>query len=512
MKGFMHVVEVILVVLLIFFVFVQFSAIPRISTEWSDVKLKLLGNDLLSSLELQDVNWFNESEVRDVFNRTIPKNIIYNLRLENVMKPKIRIGCLCDDTEYNRLISILSPGWLTVNENNVTFEVVKVDNLTEIFNLDFDVSFFFSHPNLTAHEIPLRNFLRYDKGVMEIFDPLRMDSVQQNVFGLRFSTLNSNSNAIGFSVESEVTDNDIYWIRKYFYHIPKLYENFDNLNQWTTKSGNPAIAMFGDGNSVNLQGTDCGSTNTWIYSNYDQFYEGEINLDVYIEEDGIFYLNFRLDPSTDEAYLASLSNDPSVGYDAFYRMSGSTLTYIGQNASHNTSKDEWHHMKVVVEGNTFRLYNDGLLVASASDLNYNSPGSIGMFHECGEAYVDNVRITFKRDYKFQNFLSANENVTQLDDDKDKMLLLQEVSTLPAAIVNYKVQDGKGRTVWLSGGGDTTTEEQSILIKSLMVWAAGNNYDVLRGDIRRPVVIPFYKTFNKDMLQEVRIVLSLGHLY
>lgn len=512
MKGFMHVVEIILVVILVFFIFAQFSSIPRISTEWPDVKLKLLGSDLLSSLELRGVNWFNESEIKDLLNTTLPKNVIYQLRLENVMKPKIRIGCLCNDTEYNTLLSILSPGWLKINSNNVSFEVTKVNNFSEIFNLDFDVALFFNQEDLTQHEIPLRNFLKHDKGVVEVCDIQSMDSVQQNIFGLNSTQLTSNSNRIKFSDNSKLTDNEIYTIRKYFQHIPRFYENFDSLSQWATKSGNPEIAMFGDGNSLHLQGAECGTTNTWVYSGYNQFYEGEINLDVYIEEGGVFYLNFRLNSSNDESYLAAFSNNSTIGYDSFYRLSGSSITPIGQNTTHITPKNEWHHMRVVVEGNNFELYNDGVLVASASDINYNNPGSIGMFHKCGEAYVDNVRITFKKDYELQNFLGPNENVAQIDGDEDKILLKQIGSSLPASIVNYNIQEGKGRTVWLSGGGGTTTEEQKILIKSLIVWAAGSSYEIVKSNIKRPVVLSFYKTFNKDMLQEVRIVLSLGYLY
>jgi len=509
MKGFMHIVEILLVVVLVFMVFAQFSSIPRISTEWSDVKLKLMGSDLLSSMEMQGVDWFNESELRDKFNKTIPVNVIYNLRLENVVKPKIRIGCFCDNAEFNELVSILSPGWFEINDDNVSFEVIRIGNVTEIFNLDFDVSFFPDYVNLETQEIPLRNFLKYDKGVVEIADLTNMDSVQEDIFGLRFSGLTPNSNDIPFSSESELVDNEIYKVRKYFYHIPIFYEDFEGLNQWGTKSGNPVLTEFGDGKSVKLQGTDCGTTNTWIYTIYDQFYEGEINLDAYMEG-GVFYLNFRLDPSTNQSYLASFSNNSSIGYDSFYRQSGSNIIPIGSNQNHITSGNEWHHMKVVVKGGNFELYNDGELVASASDNTYNSPGSLGIYNRCGESYADNVRTTFKKGYEFQNFLSSSENVTQFGDEVEKIVLVQD-SGVSASVINYRIQEGKGRTVWLSGG-DTSTEEQKILIKSLMAWASGDSYDILKGDINRPVVIPFYKTYNKDMLQEVRIVLAMGYLY
>lgn len=508
MKGFMHVVEIILVILLVFVVFTQFSSIPRISTEWSDVKLKLIGNDLISSLEIQGVDWFGESELEDKFNRTLPKNIIYNLRLENVIKPKIRIGCLCSSEEFDELVLALSPGWFVINEENVTFEIIKVDDLEEIFNLDFDVSLFLNYANLEAHEIPLKNFLSYDKGIAEICDIGERDSVQEEVFGLKFSALTPNSNKIVFSDYSKVVGKEVYILRKYFYHIPIFYESFDNLDQWVTKSGSPVIVDFGYGNNVNLQ---TGAPDTWICSNSNDFSEGGINLDVYIESGGIFFLNFRFDQLTEDSYVAALSTDPSLGYDAFYTHSADhVLTYIGSDQSHTTTPNEWHRMKIVVDGGNFELYNDGEFVASASDSAF-SRGAICMYHQVGEVYADNVRTTFKKNYEFQNFLNSSENVTQLDDDMEKVLLVQD-SGLPAGIINYRIQEGNGRTVWLSGGGNTSTEEQRTLIKSVIAWAAGNKYDILKGDIKRPVIIPLYKTFNRDMLQEVRVVLNLGYLY
>ena len=505
MKGFMHVVEVILVVLLVFFVFTQFSSVRIPSTEWSEVKLRIMGSDILSSLDIQGVDWFNESELREKFDRLLPSNVIHNLRLENVIKPRIRIGCLCDDGEFSQLVSILSPGWFVVNEENITFEVVKVENLSEIFNLDFDVSLFFDCMDLEPYETPLRNFLKHDKGVVEICDLKRNDTIQKNYFGLRFSPLSPNSNTIPFSGQSRIVGSEIYTIRKYFYHIPIFYDSFENLNQWNTKTGNPAVVEFGDGKSVNLQ---AGTENTWIYSDYNDFSSGEINLDVYMES-GIFYLEFGLDPATDEAYVAAFSTDPSFGFDSFYRQSGGpVLTPIGTNASHITTPGEWHHMKVVVEGGNFKLYNDGKLVATASEL--PRTGAIGLRNEGGDAYVDNVRITFEKGHRFQNFLDPSENVTQVDDEEEKILLAQD-SGVSACVINYGVQGGKGRTVWLSAG-ETTPDEQKILIKSLIAWAAGDTYDLLKGEVKEPVVVYLYKTFNKDMLQEVKIVLSLGYLY
>ncbi|MCK4335227.1 MAG: hypothetical protein KAW40_00720, partial [Candidatus Aenigmarchaeota archaeon] len=145
MKGFMHIVEVLLIVLLVFFVFSQFASIPRISDDWSRTKLSLMGSDVLRALEMKGTDWFDKTEVEYELNRTLPKNLVYSVLLENVIKPEIVIGCLCSDSEMNVINDILYPGSFFINDEKVEFEVIRVDDPSELFSLDFDVALVYGY-------------------------------------------------------------------------------------------------------------------------------------------------------------------------------------------------------------------------------------------------------------------------------------------------------------------------------------------------------------------------------
>lgn len=64
-KGFMHIVEVLLIIVLVFFVFTQFASIPSISDEWSRTKLSTLAGDALKTLEAKGVDWFNGTQIEN---------------------------------------------------------------------------------------------------------------------------------------------------------------------------------------------------------------------------------------------------------------------------------------------------------------------------------------------------------------------------------------------------------------------------------------------------------------
>ena len=63
-KGFLHIVEIIIVSLLMFLVISQFSFIPRVQSDWSQSKLYLMGSDLIAMLDINETNWLDEEEVK----------------------------------------------------------------------------------------------------------------------------------------------------------------------------------------------------------------------------------------------------------------------------------------------------------------------------------------------------------------------------------------------------------------------------------------------------------------
>jgi hypothetical protein len=508
MKGFMHVVEILLIVLLVFLVFTQFANIPRISDDWSRTKLSLAGSDMLKALERRGVNWFDKRELEDEFNKTLPENLIYSVLLENVIKPEIKIGCLCDNGEIDTLKEILKPGWFAVNNENVTFEIIKVSDKDGLFSLDFDVVLIYGYEDLSPgqYQYALRNFLSYDKGVVEIFDPQIIDDVQKNIFGLDSGSVNAGTGEIEFSDSSKENGRETNKIYDYFHHIPVFHDTFGNLDQWSVGGNAEISSTQGDPEpSVKLTGN---SESDYMYTRYYRsFGSGDIDFDVYLENGASLFVGFRRAGGYE--YLASLSASASAGYDSFYRKS--PLQSIFSNTSHQTDPNVWNHVKIEVKGGELKLYNNGEKVAEAT-VSLGSPSNITMFNLGGEAYVDNLRFTHEKGYEFENFLEPSENTTQLNNDGNKILIKQTGSNLPACIINYNVEGiGKGRTVWISNNSDYDSGYRT-LVKSLISWAAGDEYRVIRADIKSPVSTHIYKPFNRDMFQNVKIVLELSYIY
>lgn len=507
LKGFMHVVEMLLVILLVLFVFTQFASIPSISADWQKTKLTLMGNDILHTLEASGVDWFNRTEVVNSLNKTLPENIMYSVTIRNAIKPQIKIGCLCSDSELAAVNGMLSPGGFWLNGANTSFEVVKVGSAAELFSLDFDVALVYGYEAFTDPAVyaAMKNFLAYDRGIVEIADLPVMDNTQKAIFGLNSSAQRSDSSGIIFSASSAQNGRETNRIYDYFAHIPLFYDAFRDMSQW---AGDAAVAATGNPPpSVRLTGSGCYTENTFIFTRfYDSFRNGEIDFDVYLANGASVFIGFGKEGGY--TYLASLSSNRSVGYDSFYR--SYPLQVLGSNTSHLTTPLAWHHVKIVAEMSRLTLYNDGEKVASSPATGL-LPSNISISNKCGEAYVDNMRATEPELKELGNFLD-NENTTQISSNQNKILLVQKGTALPACVINYNIEGiGKGRTVWLSNAS-AVSDDHKILVKALIAWAAGDEYKIVGADIKRPVAAYIYRSGGSEMPQTMKIILELGYLY
>jgi len=80
-KGFIHVIEIVVISVLILFAFAQFSYVPSMDTDWTKTKLNLQGNDLLFSLDRSGIDWFDEESVDNALSETLAQNVIYRVML-----------------------------------------------------------------------------------------------------------------------------------------------------------------------------------------------------------------------------------------------------------------------------------------------------------------------------------------------------------------------------------------------------------------------------------------------
>ena len=126
---------------------------------------------------------------------------------------------------------------------------------------------------------------------------------------------------------------------------------------------------------------------------------------------------------------------------------------------------------------------------------------------------------YEKPHTFDNMLENGPNdyekILPYDDVTDKVIMQQTNQAVPppAAIINYNMVSGTGRTVWLSNT-DLEDEDVRVLIKSLTVWAAGDTFEVMTNFFLagEAVSFSFFKVLNKDMYQPIEIMFTLGYLY
>ncbi len=219
MKAFIHVVEIIVILISVLIILTQFSYIPRETTSWDSARIMAVANDILFSLDRQGVNWFDPAEVEAALNSSLPSNLVCSVRLNNVIKPLIRVGCMCSPEEFADMKSLFSS--FSINGEVISYNLSRTDPASPVFSTFNDVYIVFDY-NLTPFEGDVRRFLSHGKGIVEIRDmdsQNDVDRFQEDVFGLVWDTgVITTTDKIAFS--DMLPENIFYNIKKYFYHIP----------------------------------------------------------------------------------------------------------------------------------------------------------------------------------------------------------------------------------------------------------------------------------------------------
>jgi len=87
-KGFIHIIEIIIISIVMFFILVQFSLIPVIETDWENTKLYLIGNDLVHTLNKDGIDWTNANNVNATIynlqqNGLLSANFVYDIKIKD---------------------------------------------------------------------------------------------------------------------------------------------------------------------------------------------------------------------------------------------------------------------------------------------------------------------------------------------------------------------------------------------------------------------------------------------
>jgi hypothetical protein len=195
-KGFLHVVEALIVILLVFVVLSQFYSIPRSTYPWAETKLRIMAQDLVYVLDeklTNDDDWFDPVAVAAAVSGSVPETMGFSLKTTQAVKPVMTVGVVVSNAvEYNEIVNNVLMN-TTINGVVRGFHTdMLYHNDFHTFPGDYDVLLFYGDPGITtAQEDYLQEHLRGGNGVVQ-YDGLTQTQVDepwhQALFDLEWST------------------------------------------------------------------------------------------------------------------------------------------------------------------------------------------------------------------------------------------------------------------------------------------------------------------------------------
>lgn len=265
MKGFMHIVEIVIIVIAMFMVVYQFTNIPAMDTEWSSSKLFIYGNDMLNLLDRMGVDWLSEDGIKAsvdnvlTFNRTRNTTVLYDVRVDGAVKPVMLVGCMCTDDEMQDIEDGLAPFYL--NGRPVAFMVEQIDmtnpacpgfsvvNDVTIIMPGFAGSVTTSPHTLSQCETQIENYLRAGNGLLLVRNitsgsEVDIQSVERRLFGIGWD-----ESAVP-AARPELLSPNISNANSTLYLIGKYFRNFPVPPYGMKFAGEPQFDLLSPGEKV----------------------------------------------------------------------------------------------------------------------------------------------------------------------------------------------------------------------------------------------------------------------
>ncbi|MFH1294642.1 MAG: hypothetical protein ABIH90_01730 [Candidatus Aenigmatarchaeota archaeon] len=239
MKGFMHVIEIVIISLLVIVVIAQlYRSVPSQST-WDRTQLEILAGDIIHSLDAKGVSWIRDdglSAKGEVIRLLENTTIVFDLSIENLPNPRMFVGCICTDDEFNELsqmVTFSSPTKATTFFlNGLKYEVTlrQIYTGSEMpptleFPLIYDVIIICDDsPALEGSRGRLEKYLLQDRGVILLKDltpaDIIVDDTLLEVFGVE-GNVNADPGQPTYKLTFQDNPESRYYnVRKYFLAIP----------------------------------------------------------------------------------------------------------------------------------------------------------------------------------------------------------------------------------------------------------------------------------------------------
>ncbi len=189
MKGFVHVLEIILCALMVMIVLTQFSSLYLKQSSWPKNYLSMASRDMVYTASFLGDDWQNSSFIQASMDKILfSSNIEYESGLKNAVKRNMIVGCFCTADEMPLLKTQLDS--FELNGRDMTFKVLDMAGVQDWNSLDVIV--YAHYQNMDTDRVKIMPFLEKDRGMI-LAAPLTQaiiagDATLREVFGIKWIT------------------------------------------------------------------------------------------------------------------------------------------------------------------------------------------------------------------------------------------------------------------------------------------------------------------------------------
>lgn len=242
MKGFVYLLEVVIAGVLVALTIGVLTSAQLVKTNWQRSDLIATGENILNLLSInetwKEVLAYNTS----VIDSTIPKNIKYAVKLNNIPPSNIVVGCDCDNTQLSRAKSLLTPVWINGRWINFTVEGIT----------DFSISTIQKYPLLLFLDkndfdtnTTIQSYLAGGGGIVAV-----VDITDAGVLDKLNDTFNLSAGSTTSATEINFTQYS--QIAKYFFGFAMTVDTPNSAGNWILR-GN-SYSVNNTGTYVNITG------------------------------------------------------------------------------------------------------------------------------------------------------------------------------------------------------------------------------------------------------------------
>lgn len=218
-KGFINILELILVLIALFIAFGILFPGFMYKTNWDAAQILLVSRDVILTADRTGNLYsysFDATQLYNFLNQTIPTdktNLMGWSETGGTLKNRIVVACNCTENQVNDLYNWTTG--LTINGRTIDVDVVRT-NLDNI-NIPSDVLFIWGYRDLTPFRGSLLWYISQENGIVEMMDfPVNPEPIQQEIFGITQGGLGWGSPSADVIVKPATASNVTYQAYKIY--------------------------------------------------------------------------------------------------------------------------------------------------------------------------------------------------------------------------------------------------------------------------------------------------------